>query len=169
MNKNCIITLSCIAVILLTSCSPSPQAIQTAIAETQAALPTLTPTATTTQTATPTATINPCSDRGWADIINYMTQYNLSVKNVQVGSSIFAYIQTLKNYEEKINSVVIDSCTEHARQLVITGLSNQTSAWQSVLTGSITNDMATQLVNSLLMLKDAETELNSLGLHLTFP
>jgi hypothetical protein len=160
-----------LAIILLVACSPSPQAIQTAISQTQAALPTFTPTATATPTVTttPTSTINPCSDRGWADIINYMTQYNLSVKNVQVGSSIFAYIQTLKNYEEKINSVVIDSCTEHARQLVITGLSNQTSAWQSVLTGGNSDDWATELVNGVQMLQDAETELNNLGLHVTFP
>jgi hypothetical protein len=167
-TKRAIITYF-LATIFFAGCTPSAQAVQTAMAKTQAAMPTptLTATAIPSPMTIPSPTINPCSDRGWADIINYITQYNLSVKNVQVGSSIFAYVQTLKNYEEKINGVVIDSCTEHARQLVVTGLSNQTSAWQTVLSGG--KDYSTELVNGIKMLQDANTELNSLGLHVNLP
>jgi hypothetical protein len=171
MNKKRFAIIVYLATIFLVACAPSLQTVQSAIAETQAALPTLIPIATTTPTTTTTATINPCTDRGWADIVNYLTQFNLQGKNIIVGTSISVFLQGLENYKEKIYDVVVDSCSEHARQLVVTSLGNQIYFYQSILTGSFQSDTttATAMVESMKMILDAETELAGLGLNVKFP
>jgi hypothetical protein len=71
MNKKSIAIIVCLATIFLAACSPSPRAIQTAIAQTQAANPTSTftlvpptdtPTATSSETPTVTLTTSPTPD-----------------------------------------------------------------------------------------------------------
>jgi hypothetical protein len=61
MNKKCAAILVCFAIILPASCAPSQQAIQTAIAQTQAANPTSTSTPLP-PTKTPTFTPSPTLD-----------------------------------------------------------------------------------------------------------
>jgi hypothetical protein len=154
-----------IALIFFSACAPSQAAIQAAIAETQGALPTVTPTST----PLPTETKNPCSDRGWEDISNYMIQFSIQEKNHVVGTSISAYLQSLINYQEKINDVVIDSCTEHARQLFINALGNRIYAYQIIMTGGDKNASITTMINAQQMINDARAELTSLGIYITLP
>lgn len=175
------ITISIITfAFILSGCAPSSQTIQTAIAgtqttdnhlqETQQVVIKQTQAAwTASPTETPTATVNPCSDRGWTDIVTYLSQYNLAEKNMIVGTSAAAYLMGLENYKEKINSVVIDPCTEHARQSVISGLANQIYCMQIIVTNGSQSDALTAMAQGTIMINDAETELNNLGLRLTFP
>jgi hypothetical protein len=165
MSKTKLIVLI-LGVCLLAACAPSQRAIQTAIAQTQAAIP---PTVTLTSTALPTETINPCSDRGWEDISNYMIQFNIQEKNYEVGTSISAYLQSLINYQEKINSVVIDSCTEHARQLFIMALGNRIYAYQIIMTSGDNSTSVTPIIQAHQMIIDARAELTSLGIYITLP
>ena len=72
----------------------------------------------------PIPTINPSSARGWADIATCVTQFGLAWGSIPVGISTSTFHLQLKNIESKINTVSIDACTEHARQLVICGLDN---------------------------------------------
>jgi hypothetical protein len=61
MNKKRVTSIVCLAIIILTACAPSPQAIQTAIAQTQAANPTSTSTPLP-PTETPIFTPSPTMD-----------------------------------------------------------------------------------------------------------
>jgi len=74
MNKKHITIIICLAIILLTACSPSAEAIQTAIAETQAAwTQTYTATFTPQPTSTPTRTPIPPTQ------VPAMTTYALEI------------------------------------------------------------------------------------------
>ena len=151
-----------LVICLLASCAPSSQAIQNAIAQTQAAY-------TPTPTLVPTPTMNPCTDHGWADIITYMNQYDLQEKNLVVGTSKSAYLLGLNNFKDKINGVVIDACTEHARQLVVSGIANRIYTMQLILSDGDETDWATAMVQGIKMIQDAETELKDLGLNVILP
>jgi hypothetical protein len=144
---------------IMSACAPSQSTVQTAIANTQAAW-------TPTPSPIPTATINPCSDRGWADIVTYLKQYDQLQNSMQVGTSEAAFIAQLNNMEEKINSVSVDACTEHARQTVIGGLQNQTLAFQMIFIDANNTDYLKVLASGLIMIKDAEKELKNLGLQI---
>ncbi len=151
--------------LMLAACGPSDAEIQAtvqaSIAQTQTAIP----------TPTPTPTVNPCSDRGWADITIYLHQFDQEARSVQAGISISAFLQQLKNTEDKINAVSVDACTEHARQLIISGLGNMIYAFQLIsMPGGTSNDEVTQVMNKgALMIANALIELRGLGIHLNYP
>ena len=154
-----------IVVLFISGCQPSETAIQTAMAQTQAALPTATPA----PTAIPTPTVNPCSDRGWADITIYLHQFDQEARSAQAGISILAFLQQLENTKDKINAVSIDACTEHARQLIVEGLGNQIYAFQLIFTGGAKKDYEEVMVKGAFMIADARDELDGLGIHLNYP
>jgi hypothetical protein len=152
-----LITLFVVLGTLISSCGPSEKAVQMAIAQTQTAMP----------TAIPTATINPCTDRGWADISIYLKQFD-ATKPV-VGTSILAFLQSLQSYQDKINNVSIDACSEQARQKIVSSLSNQIYVMQDISTGGALNeDLITLLVNSEVTLKEAIDELAVLGITIDY-
>ena len=164
MLKNKIISLL-LGVSLLVACAPSQNVMQTAIAETLTAISTPTPIVT----LTPTATINPCTDRGWSDITIYLKQFDQEQKNMVVGSSAFAYLQTLTNTKNKANIVVIDACTEHARQQIISYMENSIYVMQVIINGGSQQDYLSAMVSSVQALQDARTELLTLGITLDYP
>jgi hypothetical protein len=153
------IALICLCVISI-ACTPSEQALQTAIAETQASW---------TPTPIPTATKNPCSDRGWSDIGIYLKQFDQERGNLVVGSSISAYLDALGNTKDRINDVDIDACTEHARQLIVSGLANEIYGMRVVITGGDQTQGQTTVISGVTMIKNAKAELSTLGIKLDWP
>jgi len=77
MNNKGLIIILCLLIFLLSACAPSPQSIQTTIAQTQAALPTVAltdttePTSTLTPTERPTNTALPQTDKTIEAIVNF--------------------------------------------------------------------------------------------------
>ena len=78
--------------------------------------------------------------------------------------------------ENKIKDVSVDACTEHARQLIVSGVDNMIIAFGLIWDASGTslsdeaNDNATQLVlEGKSMIVDARAELKGLGIHLDYP
>lgn len=97
-----------LVLMLSTSCAPSQEAIQLSVQQ--------------TQTAMPTATATPCTDRGWADIQSYFSQFH--EEQPKPGSNIPEFSAVLEGYEHKINSVEIDACSEHGRKTLIEAMDN---------------------------------------------
>jgi hypothetical protein len=149
-----------LSICLLVACAPSAQAIQTAIAKTQAAY-------TPTPTLVPTPTINPCSARGWADIATYVNQFGITWSSDPVGISTSTFLLQLKNLENKINAVSIDACTEHARQLVIGGLDNIIYGLQLIFDDPNDSQAHDVMVKGVTMIDDTNVELSDLGIDIT--
>lgn len=169
-------TLLFITVLFVSGCQPSEIVVQTAMAQTQAALPTATatPTPVPTSTTIPTPTVNPCSDRGWSDITIYLHQFDQQLSEMVVGTKLSTYFDGLDNTKNKINEVSIDACTEHARQLIISGLDNEIYAFQllsiiDMLNSSERENIATLISESVTMINNAKEELESLGIYLDYP
>jgi hypothetical protein len=142
---------------LISSCGPSEKAVQMAIAQTQTAMP----------TAIPTATVNPCTDKGWADIAIYLKQFDDT--DPVVGTSIYAYLESLRNYQEKIKNVNIDACSEQARQKIISSVANQIYVMQDISSGGdLKPELITLLVESQSTLKEAIDELAALGINIDY-
>lgn len=162
MKKNSValIIVFCLA---LSACAPSEQVVQAALAQTQAAQPTGTPS----PTASPTKI--PCSDRGWEDIALYLHQFDQAAQNVQAGTSIVAFLDQLGNTKDKINEVDIDACSEHARQLIISGLANEIYASENLLTGNDIEAATQVMIKGVDMIKEAKVELEKLGIILNYP
>jgi hypothetical protein len=160
-------------ILLLTACVPSQAAIRMAATETQTTGPTITSTATLLPTATinPTATVNLCTDRGWADISNYLTEFQFQTGNFANGVIVSEYLKTLRTIREKIVNVTIDACTEHARELVLSSMDNRISAQEMMMTGKFSDPNA--LTNALMqespLIEAANAELAGLGLQVTLP
>ena len=84
MNNMRALIIICLAIILLTACSPSPLIIQTAIAQTQAAwspTPTSTYSPTPISTPKPTLTFKECTTLPTKDISSYIPPTGLSRTN----------------------------------------------------------------------------------------
>jgi len=148
-----------------TACAPSVLDIQTAIAQTQTAMPTQTPTQTHTPTLTPTSTLNPCSDRGWTDIAIYLNQFDQEEGEMAVGAVMSAFLDKLDNSKNKINDVKVDACTEHARQLIINGLGNKIYAFKLIFNDPQTDKALKVRVDGIIMIKNAIKELEGLGIY----
>jgi hypothetical protein len=152
--------------LILASCGPSDAEIQATV---QASI-------AQTQTAIPTPIPNPCSDRGWADINTYLHLFYQQLRNAEVGNSIYTFFQQLEGFRDKIGAVSIDACTEHARQLIVSGVDNMIIAIGLIWDASGTshsdeaNDNADQLIlEGKSMIADARAELKGLGIHLDYP
>lgn len=132
------------------ACSPSPHAVQTAIAQTQASF-------------TSTPTIIPCTSRGWEEINDDLKLFYQQAKSLYVGMDKQAYLDNLRSYRIKISVVEIDPCSESARQTVLISVG-------SIITGmefsineegaqSISTDM---LTTGMIGLQDANAQLAAL-------
>ncbi len=157
-----------IVVLFVSGCQPSDTAIQTALAQTQAANPTSTFTPIP-PTETPTPTVNSCTDRGWADIVIYLKQFDQLAPGT-AGTSVSAHLNQLENIKNLINQVSIDACTEHARQLFVGSEDN----WIYLMKLLVTNTSDSETINTLTveiatMRINAITELEGLGIHLNYP
>ena len=141
----------------LGACGPSNSEIQATVQ------------ASVAQTQTAIPTVNPCSDRGWADIAIYLHQFDQEVDSAQEGTNKLAFIQQLENTKDKINAVSIDACTEHARQLVVAGLANEIYCFQLALAGGAKKDYEDVGVKGAYMILDAKNELDGLGIYLNYP
>jgi hypothetical protein len=154
-------------VLVLTACASQavPQMTPT---ETQAVISTSMPTATVPATATviPTATSNPCTDLGWADISTDVTEFQFQTLNFINGVVVSEYLKTLRSIREKIANVVIDACTEHARELVLSSVDNRISAQEMMMTGKINdpNALTDAMMKEGPMIEAANAELARLGL-----
>jgi hypothetical protein len=163
-----------IVLLALVGCAPSQQSIQTAIIATQMSWtsipsPTTTTTPSPTVTPTPTATVISCSDNGWSDIAIYLRQFDQEKNNLVVGTSKSAYLASLENTKSKINDVKIDACSEHARQTIISGLSNEIYGYQILFTGGSADDGKAIFLKGTQMVVDAKTELENLGININYP
>lgn len=156
-------TIFFIVPFILSGCQPSEAAIQTALAQTQAAIP------TATATPVPTSTINPCSDRGWADIVIYLKQFDQLASDLKVGTSVSAHLNQLENTKNKINQVSIDACTEHARQLFIGSEDNWIYLMKVLISNPSDSALPTLAVEIASLKQNAITELESLSIHLDYP
>jgi hypothetical protein len=155
--------------ILLSACGSSQASIETAIAKTQAAwTPTFTLQPTSTVTPHPTATSS-CTDRGWGDIATYLKQFDQAEKSASVGSSIAVFLKSLTNYEDKINNVAIDACTEHARQQLISGMGNEISGLKLIFTGGSQADINSAMITGASDILSARSELQKLGIPFNYP
>jgi len=150
----------------LGACSPSESAIQTAIAQTQAVIPTIKPT------------VNPCSDTGWNEITTLLKQFDQKIKTLSsiennyssnyipivilrstptpTPKPVYRYLRMIIN---QIGAKSIDSCTEYARRLIIAGLDYQMSA---VFDPQISAE-------GMGMVLDGIAELEKLGIYLDYP
>jgi hypothetical protein len=157
---------------LMTACVLSQAATQ-APTETQATIPRFTSSVTVpaTTAAIPTGTTNSCTDRGWADISTYITEFQYQAGNFANGVIVTEYLKTLRSINEKIVSVTIDSCTEHARELVLSSMDNRLSGQEMMMTGSFGDPNA--LMNALMqerpLMEAANAELAGLGLQVILP
>jgi hypothetical protein len=151
-------------IIILSACSPSPQTIQTAIAQTQAAIPTNTPIST--PTLTPTIS---CTNKGWNDIDIYLIQYRRQDDSYVIGSDKNAYLESLTNIKNQVNETYVDACTENARQLLVTGLEKRIYANDLLLTGGSAEDAISAVEIGNAMIDDAIAELRKMGIYVNRP
>jgi hypothetical protein len=162
-------------VLLLIACASSQAVPQMTPTETQAVIPTSTPTTiatvTATATAIPTATINPCTDLGWADISTYVTEFQFQTGNFANGVIVSEYLKILRSIREKIANVTIDSCAEHARELVLSSMDNRISAQEMMFTGKYDdpNALLDATMKERPLMESANVELVGLGLQVTLP
>lgn len=159
--------------LLFTACAPSPQIIQTAIAQTQAANPTSTFTLIPlTETPTPIPTLTPtnsCTNKGWTDIDNYLNQYRLQDDSYVQGSDINIYLASLTNIKNQVNETYIDACTENARQLLVTGLEKRIYGYYILFTGGSAEDAIAIVEVGNAMIDGAITELRKMGIYVIRP
>jgi hypothetical protein len=154
-------------VLVLAACASQavPQMTPT---ETQAVISTSMPTATVPATATmiPTATSNPCTDLGWADISTYVTEFQFQTLNFMTGAVVSEYLKTLRSIREKIASVAIDACAEHAWELVLSSVDKRISAQEMMMTGKFNdpNALTDALLQERPLMEAANAELARLGL-----
>jgi hypothetical protein len=169
LNNNRIFILASILITLLNACSPSAQAIQTVIVETQETNPTSTFTPippTETPTITPT---NSCTNKGWNKIDNYLNQYRHQDDSYVQGSDINAYLASLTNIKNQVNETEIDACTEYARQLLVTGLEKRIDSYHILLTGGSAEDAIAVVKVGNAMIDDAIAELRKMGIYVSSP
>ena len=141
--------------LVIAGCAPSPVSIQKAIEQTQTAMPTA------------TATVNPCTNKGWTDIAIYLKQFDDT--DPVAGTSILAYLQSLQNYQDKINSVSVDSCSEQARQKIVSSMANHIYVMEVLSTGGKINDeLMGLLAKSASSLKEAIEDLAILGIEFDY-
>ena len=156
--------------LLLAACAPLPEAIQTAIAQTQAAIPTNTLTSTPIPTLTPilTPTIS-CTNKGWNDIDTYLNQYRHQDDSYVAGSDINAYLESLTNIKNQVYETSVDACTEYARQLIVTGLEKRIHCNYLLLTGGNVDDALSEVKIGNAMIDDGIAELRKIGIYVSSP
>ena len=110
------------------------------------------------------------------DINIYLHLFYQQLRNAQVGNSIYTFFQQLEGFRDRIGAVSIDACTEHARQLIVSGVDNMIIALGLVYDASGTShsDEAKYNSNQLIdegksMIVDARAELKGLGIRLDYP
>ena len=157
-----LIFLSVIA-LLLAACGPSQGAIQTAIAETQAA-------ATPVTDSNPTSGIIPCPDLGWKEIETNLKQFNLVMASLEddTKTSIESYINTFDSFRDKVSLVEIESCSDHARQSIVDGMTKEINALQIIASGYARIDAAPVFVEGVSLIDEGINELAELGIQINY-
>jgi hypothetical protein len=102
----------------------------------------------------------------WADVSAYVTEFQFQTLNFINGVVVSEYLKTLRSIREKIANVVIDACTEHARELVLSSVDNRISAQEMMMTGKINdpNALTDAMMKEGPMIEAANAELARLGL-----
>jgi hypothetical protein len=147
-----LIILSLTTLLFIASCQPSAAATETAATQPQ---PTNIPS-------------NQCTDRGWADIVNYLYEFDQVVTDADMKADVSILVDQLENIKKNIKEVGIDNCTESARKSVISGLDNRIKGMQYMASGD--QDAAFNYIhygNRLLIL--AKDELKNYGIALKYP
>lgn len=157
-----VIFLSVIA-LLLAACGPSQANIQTAIAETQAA-------ATPVPASNPSPSINPCPDLGWKEIETNLKQFYLVMSSLENGtnSSVESYINTFDSFRDKVSLVEIDTCSDHARQSIVDGMTKEINAMQIIASGYARIDAAPVFIEGVSLIEEGINELAGLGIQITY-
>lgn len=124
--------------------------------------------ATEAATAQPQSTVEQCTDRGWADITNYLYQFDQTLIDADPKADIGILTDQLEKIIENIKEVEIDSCTENARGSLISGLDNHIQGVQLTASGDATS--ARVFMNySLRWIVAARDELKYYGIDLNYP
>jgi hypothetical protein len=147
-----LIILSLIASLFVVGCQPSAAATQTAAAQPQ-----------------PTNILsNQCTDRGWANIVNYLYDSDDIMSNADQKTDLNALITQLETITNNIKDVGVDSCTETARKSVLNALDNRIKGLQFMASGD--NSSALNYIhygNRLIIL--AKEELINYGIEIKYP
>jgi hypothetical protein len=146
-----IVLISLIASLYVVGCQSSAPAPQIVTAQSQA------------------TDINPNqrTDRGWADIVNYLYEFDQKVTDAgpKPDSSV---VMGLEEVKANVQTIDIDACTEGARKSVISGLDNRIKGMQFLASGD--DETAFSYIhygNRLLIL--ARDELKNYGIELKYP
>lgn len=124
------------------------------------------PSATATQTTV--VTENPCTDRGWTVITNYLYEFDRELNNADSKVDMSIVIGQLEKTKSDIQAVGIDSCTEQARALLISGLSDRIRGAKFIASGD--NDSARiAMRDGFRWIISASDELLNYGIDLKYP
>ena len=111
---------------------------------------------------------NQCTDRGWADITNYLYQFDEIITNADMKTNASVVLSQLKEIKNNVNEVDVDNCTENAHNSVNKGLDNRITGMQFMADGD--NDSAYNYIhfgNRLIIL--AKDELVNYRIDLKYP
>ncbi len=152
-------------VAMLSACAPSSQTIQTAIANTQSAFPTL---AAPVSTIVPSRTAIACTDRGWQEIELYLHQFTKQRTEITVGMSKSGFLQSLENSRTKISQMEVDPCAEHAKQKILSGMATEIYGYTSFLTTGDKSAMESAGVGEDYI-RESIAELKGLDIEVKYP
>lgn len=111
---------------------------------------------------------NQCTDRGWADIVNYLYEFDQAVTDADPNADINILVDQLEKTKNNIKEVGIDNCTESARKSATNGLDNRIKGMQYMAAGD--KDAAFNYIrygNRLLIL--ARDDLKNYGIEIKYP
>jgi hypothetical protein len=121
-------------------------------------------------TATPVAelTASPCTDRGWAEITNYLYEFDQQLNDADPKADVGVLVGQLEKTTTNIKAVGIDSCTEQARNLLIKGLGDRIRGVKYVASGE--NDSARIVMrDGFRFIILASEMLQQFGIDLKYP
>jgi hypothetical protein len=175
------IILFMIIAFLLSACEPSDRDIQAAIAETQLSsspTPRQNPpktaktqaSSTSTPGQNPSQTSNPCSAQGWDEIETYLTQYHQEINSLGNApiTDVNAHIDSFIGFKDKVSAVEIQPCTDHARQSIEIGMTNEINAMQIIASGYARIDAAPIFLEGVTMIEEGINELAELGIQINY-
>ena len=116
----------------------------------------------------PTNTASPCTAKGWADITNYLYEFDTVLVDSYQKIPTSELIGQLEKIISNIEEVNIDNCTQNARKSILTGLDNRIGGVEFADAGDLSSARNRQNFGNRMIIS-AREELSSYGIDLNYP
>ena len=125
------------------------------------------PSADATQ-ASQDPTVSSCTDRGWADITIKLYEFDREMDATDPHGDVTVLLEQLNGTVNDIKEMSVDSCTENARKLIVTGLEDRIKGSQLIASG---DDVSARIAmrDGFRFILSANEELIKLGIDLNYP